>query len=122
MRTLLVVFLLAAALAGCSLLSARGQPPVWTGTSNKPLNTTVSCVITGLNTVAPGRITHSAQIIEPDRVLEVAPQQVLTVGAELYYVTLTVLSPAATRLDLNSSVAWTAKLQNAIAPCATSSI
>lgn len=113
----LLTLTLAGLLAGCSLMSVRGQAPVWTSTSNKPLNTAVSCVIAGLNTVEPGNLTHSAQIIEPDRVLEVAPQQTITIGAEIYFVRLTALSATATRLDLNSAPAWTGRLQAAIAPC-----
>ena len=105
-------------LAGCSLMSVRGQAPVWTSTGNKSLNASVSCVIAGLNSVEPGTLTYSAQIIEPERVFEVTPQQTLTIGAEIYFVRLTALSATTTKIDLNSAPGWTARLKNAIAPCA----
>lgn len=104
-------------LAGCDTLSVRGDRPIWSTVANTSLNTTISCVINGLNTVHPGSITHSAQIIDPDRVAEIAPQQVITIGAEIYFVRLTALSASSTNIELNAVRTWAPRLSAAIAPC-----
>ncbi len=111
------VLLLTISVAGCGAFTTRGDPPIWTGISNRALNATASCIIAGLNTVEPGHVTHSAQIIEPDRVLEIAPQQTLTIGAEIYFVRLTAISNNSTKIELNSIQTWTSRLQAAIASC-----
>lgn len=118
---------LAAALTGCSALTARGTPPIWTGASQFDLNQTVSCVIKGLNVATHSdsplaslgtRITHQAVIIEPDRVMEVAPQQTITVGAEIYYVRLTAVSKSHTNIKLFGPATWSERLRGGVVACA----
>lgn len=104
-------------LAGCANITPRGEPPTWSGTARRSLNDTTTCVITALN----GRdraVTHSAQIIDPDRVFEITPQQTLIAAGEVYFVRLTATGPASTQIDLHGITGWRSRLQAVVAPCA----
>jgi hypothetical protein len=115
---------LALLLGACSTMSVRSDAPVWSATARHSLNDTSACVVKALNTafhsdvplIAPS-ITHQVQVIEPNRVFEVLPQQTITIGAELYIVRLTAESPNTTRVDLQSIVTWTSKVQPAVESC-----
>ena len=121
---------LVAALTGCGLrVSARGAPPIWTGASQFDLNQTVSCVIKGLNVAMQSDsplgmpITHQAGIIEPDRVMEVAPQQTFTTSGanyEMYYVRFTAISKSRTNIELFEANAtrWSERLRGGVVACA----
>jgi hypothetical protein len=117
---------LAAALTGCSV-TPRGTPPIWTGASRFDLNQTVSCVIKSLNVAMHSDsplgmpITHQAGIIEPDRVMEVAPQQTFTAGFEFYYVRLSAISKSRTNIELfeHNATRWSERLRGGVAACAT---
>jgi hypothetical protein len=105
-------------------MSVRGDAPVWSATSRHSLNDTSACVVAALNKtfhsdtpVLSPSITHQIQIIEPNRVFEVLPQQTITVGAELYIVRLTAEGPNATRIDLQIIVTMTGKVQPAVVTC-----
>lgn len=72
------------------------------------------CIVRGLNSI--GGFTHSISIIEPDRVLEVAPQQTITIGAERYFVRITAGEPI--RIELfNTLVGVGDKLKTVISRC-----
>lgn len=118
-----ILLALAAALAGCAAMTARGTPPIWTGASRTDLNQTASCVIKNLNAAMHSdnplstSFTHQAAIIDPDRVLEVAPQQTITIGAEVYFVRLTATSKSNTSIELFANVAWVERLRVGISAC-----
>ena len=119
---------LAAALTGCAQLTARGTPPIWTGASQFDLNQTVSCVIKGFNVAIQSDsplgmpMKHHAGLIEPDRVMEVAPQQTVTTSGanyEMYYVRFTAISKSRTNIELFAKpTRWSERLRLGVAACA----
>lgn len=105
------------------MMTARGTDATLVVTSKRDLNQSVSCLIGALNkafaTTNPlaNSITHQAVIIEPGKVMEIAPQQVITVGAEVYFVRLTAISANSTRLELFSSGSFTTMARDPVTSC-----
>jgi len=76
---------------GCALQTPRGDPPYKTWSSNKSIDDVSACLVRELNARnkhaswdAPNT-THQIQIIEPNRVYEVLPQQTIILTGEAYY-------------------------------------
>ena len=118
------VFALGLLVGGCAeVLTARGKEAAWSGFSKTGLSVTASCLIKGMNAAMhydnplQRSLTHQAGIIDPDRVLEIAPQQVVTVGAEVYFVRLTAASKSSTSIELFGNYNWSEKLKPVMVAC-----
>jgi hypothetical protein len=121
MRRIILISVLA--LAGCAHITPRDNPPVHSWVLNSSLDDATGCVISALNSVSVDKtglgktITHSAEIIVPNSVYEVRPQQEITLTAEMYYVRLAKETPATTRMDLYSISPYAKRMTGAISAC-----
>lgn len=107
--------LAATIVGGCSLLTARGTPPAHQITSAKPIEQAIACLIPAMNAVEG--LTHAAAIIEPGRVFEIAPQQTITVGAEIYFVRVSTGSARATEVELFATGVYRSTMSPALDRC-----
>lgn len=89
--TLIAATITALCLSACALQTPRGDPPYRTWTSTKSIDDAATCLVRELNARnkhfswdAPDT-THQIQIIEPNRIYEVLPQQTLIFAGEAYY-------------------------------------
>lgn len=112
-------------LAGCASITPRDNPPVRTWVVGKDLDQATSCVINALNaeghssTALAPSITHAAQIIVPNAVYEVRPQQEITLTAEIYYVKLSKVAASSSRIELFAISTWASRMAKAVERCAT---
>lgn len=113
-----VLCLCAVLLGGC--VSTRGSEPKASWMAAGDLNASAACVVAALDGVDTS-LTHHVQTIVPGQVVEVAPQQTITVGNELYYARLT-REPHGTRIALHSIATWAPERVAAVSRCGSPAV
>lgn len=94
---------IAIAITGCAELTARGRDPIFTALAHTGIESAAGCLVTQFDRAFNGR-THKVVIIQPGRILEVSPQQEITIAAERYFARLSASSPAATQIQIFSTL------------------
>ena len=111
-------------LAGCASLTARGSDPVFAGRSAAGLDATAGCLVTELDRAMASRfalepsITHKIVLIQPGKVVEVSPQQEITIGAEVYFARVTATGPRSASVEFFANAAWSDRVIGAVKRCA----
>jgi hypothetical protein len=116
-----VICVLSLALGSCSAMTARGTPPALTLESRLGLDAAAKCIVDGWNQHFKNSLnplTHKIEIIDPGKAYEVAPQQTITVGAEVYFARV-VAAPPGSRIELytGGTGTWTQALVPTVQNC-----
>lgn len=122
MTKLTILALVLTLVGGCANITARGDPPKNSWTTDQAPEAVAGCLVPSMNEVfkdvwgAPD-ITHHVQTIAPDQIYEVLPQRELVYGGgDLYYVRLT-RTEAGSLVELFGISGWDEDVRPAVESC-----